>query len=179
MPVSRQKLIVLVLVVLIAVSLIALTYYLVIFRGQTEKKSDIERTFFDTTLTLENGEPFDTSRLEGKPVIVVSWATWCPSCAPALTMLSMSKETHGDTIEIVAINRMEEARIVDDYRNAVGLPKNIMFVNDSTDSYFKNVDGRSMPEVLVYNREGVIIEHLLSAPTETELASLLSRLLAN
>lgn len=177
MSVSLRKQLVLLLVIILAGILIASTYYVVVLYKEKDTRSDIVRTFEGTALTLENGESLDIARFGTNPVVVISWATWCPLCTDALWMFSRVKETYGDKVVVVAVNRKEEASIVEDYRDSVGLPKNIVFVNDTADGYFKNVDGRSMPEILFYDRNGTLATHLIAPPSEAELDALLANLL--
>lgn len=174
---ESKRFAVLVFVVVLAIALIASTYYVfVVLKNARDHRTDRERTFTGTALTLENGTAFDVKEFGTKPVIVVSWATWCPSCIDALTLLSTVKEKYGDTIVLVAVNRKEEKQIIDNYKNAIGLPKNCILVNDIHDVYFKNIDGRSMPEILIYDAKGTMVEHLIATPTEHELVTILDKL---
>ena len=123
MPVSQKKQLALLLVIILSGILIASTYYFVLLRKGADTRSDIVRTFEGTTLTLESGESLDVSYFGVTPVVVISWATWCPLCTDALAQFSQIKETYGDRVVIVAVNRKEEPSIIENYRAAIGLPK--------------------------------------------------------
>ncbi len=128
-------------------------------------------------LTTESGEPLALESTDGKPLVIVSWATWCPECLTALRVAAQSKERHGDRISVIAVNRKEEKTIINDYRAAYDLPTEVTYVLDSADHYFMNVDGISMPEVLVYDSKGALVRRYLDAPQPEEFESLLSSLL--
>jgi thiol-disulfide isomerase/thioredoxin len=140
--------------------------------------SERESAFEGVVLTTETGEPLSLALTEGKPLIVVSWATWCPECLTALRSAAQVKDRYGEQISVVAVNRKEERTIINDYRNAYSLPTSIVYSLDSADRYFLNVDGISMPEVLVYDAKGTLIKRYLDAPQldvlETVLAPLFS-----
>jgi thiol-disulfide isomerase/thioredoxin len=137
-------------------------------------ESDRERTFDSLALTLENGEPLDISDFGDTPTVVIAWATWCPSCIEALAVAATVR-THSQTpFRVVAVNRSEELSIINDYRTAFGLPQNITYVSDRADAYFSRIDGRSMPEVVVYDARGVVVAHLLATPTTEELSALIT-----
>ena len=60
------------------------------------RKPDLESTTFPLTKTeLIDGSYFETRKMEGKPLIVHFWATWCPTCkleAPNIQELSTKYE---------------------------------------------------------------------------------------
>lgn len=136
-----------------------------------------ESAFEGVTLTTESGEPLALESTEGKPLIIVSWATWCPECLTALKVAAEAKDRLGDRISVIAVNRKEERQIINDYRSAYELPDQVTYSLDSTDRYFMNVDGISMPEVLVYDSKGALVRRYLDAPQPDEFESVLNPLL--
>ena len=46
--------------------------------------------------------------LDGKPAVVVFWATWCPYCRAFMPHLSRIEAEYGDRINVVTINAKEE-----------------------------------------------------------------------
>lgn len=167
---ERRRIIGMIVVCVVAVGLIALTYYLV-HRVFFAPPSDREHAFTSVVLTLPNGETLDTSAFAGKPVVIVTWATWCPSCVEALSAADGALAQYRDRVHVVAVNRTEEKSIIDDYRRVTPLPEGIIYAHDEADAYFDRIGGQSMPEVLVYDSTGRLIAHLLAAPTTDELAA--------
>ncbi len=174
---STRRLIVLTAVATVACLLVAGTYYVVVLRHATLPTAR-EVAFHNVTLATEDGHSFDSTQLGKKPMVVATWATWCPSCTDMLTTLGAVKETFGDRVEIVAVNRKEEKSTIDSFRASVSLPKNITYVTDGADAYFKNSDGRSMPEIIIYDKDGKMHEHALAAMTKDELMKTLQNLLS-
>lgn len=156
-----------------AAALVVGTYLVVEFRSAAPENVR-EKSLSGIALTLENGETLDVAQFDGTPVIIVVWATWCPSCLEALTAAASVKEQYGDRVAVIALNRTEEQRIIDDYRNAVLLPRTITYVNDSDDAFFERVSGTSMPEVVVYGGDGSLITHLIASPSAEELAAFIA-----
>lgn len=136
-----------------------------------------ESAFEGVMLTTESGEPLSLESTEGKPLIIVSWATWCPECLTALRVAAEVQERYGDRVNVVAVNRKEERAIIDDYRNAYPLPASVTYSLDSDDRYFKNVDGISMPEVLVYDSKGALVKRYLDAPQKDDLETVLASII--
>lgn len=171
----------LVLRILAIVALIAAVVLILIYGrswwNEYTAPSARESAFDGVVLTTETGEPLSLESTEGKPLIIVSWATWCPECLTALRVAATAKERHGDRISVVAVNRKEERQIISDYRAAYELPASVTYSLDSTDRYFMNVDGISMPEVLVYDSSGDLARRYLDAPQPEEFDSLLASLL--
>lgn len=175
---STKRLVVLCVVGMVACALVAGTYYVVVLRHRTLPTAR-EVAFHNVTLTTEDGHSFDSTQLGKKPMIVATWATWCPSCTEMLVTLEKVKEIFGDRVEIIAVNRKEEKSTIDSFRAAFALPKNLTYVNDGSDAYFKNSDGRSMPEISIYDQNGNIREHALAAMSKDELTHILDDLLSH
>lgn len=174
---STQRLGVLIVVAVVACALVVGTYYVVVLRHRLVPTAR-EVAFHNVVLTTEDGHSFDSTQLGKKPMVVATWATWCPSCTEMLTTLGSVKETLGDRVEIVAVNRKEEKSTIESFRASVSLPKNLTYVTDGADAYFKNSDGRSMPEIIIYDKEGKMREHALEALSKEELTKVLQDLLS-
>ena len=138
---------------------------------------DIVRSLSHDSLVLQNGQHLDTAKLQGRVVVVLSWASWCPSCSVKLQTLSELKKIYGERLEVLAVNRGEEKSTMNDYRAFAHLPENISYVEDPSDIYFKQVDGRSMPELIIFSKDGKIQSHLFDVPSLDELKSIIDRVL--
>jgi len=174
---STLRVFALIAIALVSFAIIGLTYYEFVLKHRVGVSAR-ETAFHNVALTTEDGRGFDSTQLGKKPMVVATWATWCPSCTDMLATLGSVKEVFSDRIEIIAVNRKEEKSTVDSFRAAVSLPKNITYVTDGADAYFKNSDGRSMPEIIIYDTEGKLREHSLAAMTKDELVKVLQELLS-
>jgi thiol-disulfide isomerase/thioredoxin len=69
---------------------------------------------FDTRLL--DGQPLAAPALKGKAVLVVFWATWCPTCRKELPELQALYEKHrGKGFEILALSIDADAFTVEEF----------------------------------------------------------------
>ncbi len=123
----------------------------------------------EASYTDLDGIPVKLSTFKGKPLIINSWATWMPFSKDELNQLGELKDTYGDGIQILAINRMEDVERVKSYIEIFGLKKNIIFLIDPTDNFYKAIQGYAMPESVFYNRDGTINTHKRGVITVDEI----------
>ncbi|MCO4799953.1 MAG: TlpA family protein disulfide reductase [Colwelliaceae bacterium] len=74
-----------------------------------EKNDFSEYQGKDWTLTSVTGEEVTLSNYQGKPVILVFWATWCPYCKkllPGIAKLNEKYEKKG--LKVIAVNIKED-----------------------------------------------------------------------
>lgn len=125
------------------------------------------------------GNPVNLTAFKGKPLIINSWATWMPFSQAELPLLAKIKEEKGDSINVLAINRMEDKAVIKSYINVFSIPNTIIFLVDPTDNYYKVTGGYSMPETIFYNADGVIVSHKRGNMTEEEFRSLVDQITSN
>ena len=124
-------------------------------------------TILDTSeafYTDRNGEKVTLSSFVGRPLIVNSWASWCPFCVHELPMFEEIGEQYKDTeLVVVAINRAEARNTFDAFIEYVGNPEHIIFLYDEADTFYTSIGGFAMPETLFFDREGKLISHVRGA----------------
>ncbi|MCK5648126.1 MAG: TlpA family protein disulfide reductase [Gammaproteobacteria bacterium] len=54
-----------------------------------------------------SGEEFYLSDLQGKPVLLDFWASWCPSCRASMPELESMQKHYADKLTILAVNVLE------------------------------------------------------------------------
>ena len=121
-----------------------------------------ESTFQEEYAVILNDYDGEEARLEqyrGRVLLVYAWATWCPYCADELRNLAALKETYGDSISIVAVNRAEPLPDVRPYTENLALNQSIEFLLDPRDALYKEIGGYAMPETLFINARGDIVFH--------------------
>jgi thiol-disulfide isomerase/thioredoxin len=57
--------------------------------------TEAEAAFWDITLEGPNGETVRVADHRGRPLLVNSWATWCPPCVEELPLLNGFQRSHG------------------------------------------------------------------------------------
>ena len=92
------------------------------------------------TLTQLDGQPVPLAALEGKPMIINIWATWCAPCRSELPMLvAASHQMHG--VRFVFVDHGEPAGTVRNYLKQAGLdPRHVLL-----DSHGKLMQDYQLP----------------------------------
>lgn len=117
-----------------------------------------------------DGNPVKFSDFAGEPLIINSWATWMPFSKDELQALMKLKESKGDQLTILAINRMEDRAVIRGYLAAFGIDSSkILFLVDPGDTFYKGVGGYAMPETVFYGKDGAITTHTRGVLVEEEL----------
>ncbi|MEX2054358.1 MAG: TlpA disulfide reductase family protein [Candidatus Colwellbacteria bacterium] len=125
-------------------------------REGTEKDFDLLATL---SLTDYEGNSISLSEFRGSPIVVNSWAVWCPFCTKELPDFARLQGEFGDRIVVVAINRQESLDKVKGYTDGLGITQDMLFLLDPSDSFYKTVGGFSMPETLFIDSAGKIVIH--------------------
>jgi len=136
--------------------------FLVTTRGN-DAGTDLARSDFDTfagaSLTDYNGNSVSLEDFRGKPLVINSWAVWCPFCREELpAFAALQKEFDGEIV-VIAIDRQEPLEKAKGYTDGLGITGDMLFLLDSSDSFYKSIGGFSMPETIFVNSSGEIVIH--------------------
>lgn len=162
MKFGRSEIITLCLLLLAVVGAMFLAYRIV--EERKDATSDAGKTLSDTIsgshFTTLEGDPFSFDAYRDMVRVVNVWATWTPFSKDELTMLNDAAAKYaGSDVVIIAINRTEAQDRVKSYLARFGPFDALTFVQDQTDTYYKSIEGFSMPETIVYDKDGTIILH--------------------
>lgn len=105
------------------------------------------------------GNTVTLSQFADKPLVVNSWAAWCPFCREELKDFSAVQKELGDSVVIIAIDRAESLETAKRYSDELGVSNDLLFLLDPSDSFYRALGGFSMPETIFINREGNIVDH--------------------
>lgn len=104
----------------------------------------------------------------GTPLVINTWATWCPFCLKELPDFAAIQKEFGSGVNIIAINRAESAATVVAYIAEHGITQDkLLFLLDPKDIWYQDIGGFSMPETVFVDREGFIRAHV-RGPMEQE-----------
>ncbi|MFZ7311473.1 TlpA family protein disulfide reductase [Comamonas jiangduensis] len=67
------------------------------------------------------GETVDLAALQGKPVVVNLWASWCPLCVREMSVLVSAHQRHPE-VQFIWLNQQEPAASIVRFVNLHGLP---------------------------------------------------------
>lgn len=121
---------------------------------------------------LVRGEDF-----RGKVLVINSWAAWCPFCKEELRDFADVQQEFADDVVIIAIDRAESLAISKKYSDELGVTNRLIFLLDSSDSFYASIGGFSMPETLFVDREGNIRIHKRGPMDIQEIREKLKRVL--
>lgn len=143
---------------LIIVGIGAGTVFFLFSREAPAEGDAVEACRKDPIAFQEYGE--DTlASFVGKPVIVNSWATWCPFCVDEMPDFAAIQNEFGDKIAVIAVNRRESAEQNQEFICKLGIRNDLQFFLDADDSFYREIGGFSMPETLFVDRNGVVVDH--------------------
>lgn len=124
----------------------------------TKIQSDFDK-LADVTLTDYGGNEVSLEEFRGRPLVINSWAVWCPFCVKELTDFAKLQQEFGEDIVVIAIDRQEPLAKAKGFTDELGITEQMLFLLDASDSFYKSIGGFSMPETIFVNSEGDIIVH--------------------
>lgn len=142
-----------------------------------ESKSGADQ-FAGFSLKDYSGNVITSDQFQGKPLVINSWAAWCPFCKQELPDLAAAQKEFGDKVRIVAIDRGESLDVAKKYSDAQGTSAQLVFLLDPDDSFYKSIGGFSMPETIFVDKNGAIAIHKRGPMDIREIREKINQLLA-
>lgn len=124
----------------------------------SSSSSDLDR-LSKISLSDYDGDELTLGDFRGKPLVVNSWATWCPFCRQELPDFARLQEEFGDSIAVIAIDRQEPLTAAKGYTDEFGISEKMIFLLDPSDSFYRSIGGFSMPETIFIDSDGLIAFH--------------------
>lgn len=115
--------------------------------------------------------------LTGKPLVVNTWATWCPFCKKELPDFAQLQAEYADQVQVIAINRSEDQEVVRAYLQNQELEYGFTAWLDPDDQFYKAIGGFSMPETLFVNAAGEVVNHHRGFMTLSQMQTATAELL--
>ncbi|MBI2051382.1 TlpA family protein disulfide reductase [Candidatus Roizmanbacteria bacterium] len=141
-----------------------------------QTKSTVE-TVPDLTLTDYGGKKVRLSDFRGKPLIINSWAAWCPFCRDELPDFSEIQKELGDRVVIIAVDRAESRDVAKKYTDELGVTGDFVFLLDPQDSFYKAIGGFSMPETIFATKDGKVVDHKRGVMEKEEIKARAKKIL--
>jgi thiol-disulfide isomerase/thioredoxin len=113
----------------------------------------------DAQLALIDAKSINLSSLQGKPVVLNFWATWCPPCKEEMPLLQRYSELYADKVVIIGVNYGEDQEVVLKFLTAekIAFPIALDGKGLISDQFFV----RSYPTTFFIDQAGVLrAQHL-------------------
>jgi thiol-disulfide isomerase/thioredoxin len=123
------------------------------------------------TLTDLDGKKVSLAELKGKPVLVNFWATWCGPCQLEMPWFQEFAAKYKDQgLVVLGIDQDDEDMPKDKIAAAVkrlGVTYPILLPSKTIAKEYAL--GDYLPETFLVNRQGVIVDHAMGAPSKDEM----------
>ncbi|MBI2630935.1 redoxin family protein [Candidatus Nomurabacteria bacterium] len=106
-----------------------------------------------------DGKTVSLADFAGKPIVINSWAAWCPFCRKELVDFATVQKEFGDKVIFIAVDRAESLDVARQYTDELGVTEDMVFLLDPTDSFYQSIGGFSMPETIFVDSNGSIVFH--------------------
>lgn len=121
-------------------------------QAQSERAPDFELQDYD-------GKTVRLTDFAGKPLVINTWAAWCPFCRKELVDFAAVQKEFDDRVVIIAVDRSETKDTAKKYTDELGVTNSMIFLIDPSDSFYQSISGFSMPETIFVDKNGLIVDH--------------------
>jgi peroxiredoxin len=105
------------------------------------------------------GNSLKLGDLEGKYLVINSWANWCSFCREELVNFAELQAEFKKDVLVVAVNRQDPLEKVKSFADEAGITSKILILLDPTDSFYRSIGGFTMPETVFVDTSGNIRIH--------------------
>jgi thiol-disulfide isomerase/thioredoxin len=123
-------------------------------------------TLSSTTIGL------DFKEYKGKKVVLINaFATWCPPCIKEIPMLEELRKEYGDDFEIISVLFEKEKSVqeIQDFKHKHNITYPITLGNENYKLFSHLDDVQKVPEMFLYNKNGVYIKKFVGETTKKDL----------
>ena len=104
-----------ILAIIVGILIVGGVGWLAISSRNASEESTRQRQFEkapDFSLQDYDGKTVKLADFTGKPLVINSWATWCPFCRKELVDFDVAQKEFGDDVAIIAIDRAESRETI-------------------------------------------------------------------
>jgi thiol-disulfide isomerase/thioredoxin len=138
-----------------------------LFFGCTTKN---ERSAAASDFTLQdlNGKTVKLSDFKGKPVLIDFWATWCPPCRASIPGIEKLHKTYSGRGLVVLGVSLDQGGwdSVKSFAAEAGITYTVL---KGTDDVASQYQVRTIPMLVIMNKEGKIVKRYLGVGEDDEL----------
>ena len=120
------------------------------------------------------GKQVSLQQLQGKPVVINMWATWCTPCRREMPVLQQAQKSHPN-IQFVLLNQGEKAPVVSAYlqKNQIQMP--YIWLDETMQSR-SVLPYQGLPSTYFLNQQGEVVAHSLGELTHDQLQQYLQQI---
>lgn len=121
----------------------------------------------DFELTDLHGNNVRLSDLQGKPILLNFWASWCPPCRKEMPELQAFTHEYGDKILVVGVNWNDSRDEVERFLNEYG----VSYLNllDTNGKIFVRYGLTGLPTTFFIDEDGIVRGKWLGSITKADL----------
>lgn len=125
------------------------------------------------------GNPISLDAYLGNILVVATWASWSPFSTADINMLRELSGVYSDRdVVFMAINRKETKEQAARFVATLPSLEGLVVALDPRDAFYTAVGGYAMPEIVIYNQVGEIVEHFRGVATKEQVEGKINELLA-
>ena len=120
------------------------------------------------------GKQVSLQQLQGKPIVINMWATWCAPCRREMPVLQQAQKSHPN-IQFVLLNQGEKAPVVSAYlqKNQIQMP--YIWLDETMQSR-SVLPYQGLPSTYFLNQQGEVVAHSLGELTSVQLQQYLQQI---
>jgi thiol-disulfide isomerase/thioredoxin len=141
--------------------------------GGEVRSPEVDRPAPDFNLERLEGGKIQLSELQGRPVLVNFWATWCGPCVEEMPILEKSYQKHAGEYTLLAVNAGESPEQIQDFIKQMGLTFDVML--DPQNKVQGLYRLRGYPTSFLIDSDGVIRVQQIGPLSEKQLETYLQR----
>lgn len=137
---------------------------------------EVGQTAPNFAFVWEDGQGADLASLQGRPVIVNFWATWCGPCRAEMPELVAMHNVASDLV-VLEVNTQESLAAVQPFAQEFGMTMPVLL--DEAGALRKLYGVRSMPTTLFINRQGIVTARWAGLLTGDQLSQFVTQIKMN
>ena len=171
-------------VLLLVVAVTSVLAFFIQDRAEKAARNEANQTLFTDEATASyvdmQGNPTSLEDYRGSIIVVNSWASWSPFSVDELPVLDDIAKNYSDkNVVVLAFNRKETKSQADRFLATLPPLTNLKIIVDTTDFLYGRTGGYAMPETIVYDVDGVVIEHIRGTVHKESLENILNNLITS
>ena len=113
-------------------------------------------------------------QLQGKPVVINMWATWCAPCRREMPLLQQAQKSHAE-VQFVLVNQGEKAAAVTAYlrQNQLNMPH--VWLDEGMQARTA-LPYQGLPSTYFLNKNGEVVAHSLGELSPEQLQQYLAQI---